>query len=82
MDGNSLGKLPKRVVENLNTVLTKQWGIDLIQSWNKKWIDLPSEISSILSQILCCEDEEIFIGESTSNNLYKLLYSICCKKTY
>ena len=82
LDGNSLGKLPKRVVENLNTVITKQWGIDLIQSWNKKWIDLPSEISSILSQILCCEDEEIFIGESTSNNLYKLLYSICCKKKH
>ena len=81
-DGNSLGKLPLTVIKNLNNVVQDEWGNDLIQSWNKKWINLPNEISTILSKILCCNNEEMFIGESTSNNLFKLLYSLCNKNLY
>ena len=81
-DGNSLGKLPLTVIKNLNNVVQDEWGNDLIQSWNKKWINLPNEISNILSNILCCNNEEMFIGESTSNNLFKLLYSLCNKNLY
>ena len=44
-DGNSLGKLPLTVIKNLNNVVQDEWGNDLIQSWNKKWINLPNEIS-------------------------------------
>jgi len=40
LDGNSLGPLPKATLAALTKTVERQWGGDLIQSWNGHgWID-------------------------------------------
>ena len=34
LDGNSLGVLPKATPDAMNDMLNRQWGQDLIRSWN------------------------------------------------
>lgn len=75
-DGNSLGPLSKNTADILNETIHNDWGKNLISSWNKKWINLPNEISTKISLILKCDDKEVYVGGSTSNNLYKILKSI------
>ena len=75
-DGNSLGMLSKKTKENLEKVVNKEWGEDLISSWNNSWINLPNKVSEKISKILNSNGTEIYVGGSTSLNLYKLLLSI------
>src|SRR6266511_3579796 len=41
LDGNSLGRLPRRSIERLRTVVEREWGSRLVRSWNERWMDLP-----------------------------------------
>ena len=41
MDGNSLGRLPRRSVERLERAVKKEWGQNLIRSWGQGWFDAP-----------------------------------------
>ena len=74
--GNSLGKLPLDTINNVNQTVEMDWGKDLISSWNRKWLSLENTISIKISNILKCNENEIYVGSSTSENLYKLLKSI------
>ena len=38
LDGNSLGRLPKRTVTVVNDFLSKEWGLKLVDGWSD-WID-------------------------------------------
>jgi kynureninase len=75
LDGNSLGRLPKKTVDVLRDVVENQWGNRLIRSWNEHWLDLPKRIATKLASIVGALPEEIFIGDSTSVNLYKLAFA-------
>ena len=35
LDGNSLGRLPKSVIERMKKAVEEEWGADLIRGWNK-----------------------------------------------
>ena len=76
LDGNSLGVLSKNIINDLNNTIKEDWGNNLISSWNEKWIELPNKVSKKIASILNCKDDEIYVGSSTSNNLYKLIKSI------
>ena len=76
MDGNSLGKLPKVAVQNLDQSIRKQWGERLIRSWNETWLELPLRIAKKYSQLLNTKKEEILIGESTSVRLYQIIHAL------
>lgn len=76
LDGNSLGLLSKNTFKNLNKTIKKDWGKNLISSWNKKWINLPKKVSKKIASIINSDEEEVYVGSSTSNNLYKLIKSI------
>ena len=76
LDGNSLGLLSKSTISNLNTTIREDWGNDLVSSWNKSWVNLPKNISRKIASIINSKEEEVYIGSSTSNNLYKLIKSI------
>ncbi|MDT0496454.1 hypothetical protein RM530_03620 [Algiphilus sp. W345] len=42
LDGNSLGALPKATAARLADVSRREWGQDLIGSWNRNgWVDIP-----------------------------------------
>ena len=75
-DGNSLGMLSKKTKETIEKVINKEWGDNLISSWNDSWIDLPNKVSEKISTILNSYENEVYVGGSTSLNLYKLLLSI------
>ncbi|MGB5385069.1 MAG: kynureninase [Lutimonas sp.] len=75
LDGNSLGKLPKATISHLQHVIKEEWGNRLIRSWNEKWIDLSKRNASKIAKIVGAREDEIFVGDSTSLNLYKLAYA-------
>ncbi len=75
LDGNSLGKLPKKTIEQTNNLVLNQWGKGLIRSWNNHWIDLPQKTAAKIAQIVGAQADEIFVGDSTSLNLYKLAFA-------
>ena len=76
LDGNSLGVLSKNIINDINNTIKEDWGNNLISSWNDKWIELPNKVSKKIASILNCSGNEVYVGSSTSNNLYKLIKSI------
>jgi kynureninase len=75
LDGNSLGKLPKATVTLQRNLVEEEWGKQLIQGWNNGWIDLSQKLASKLAQVIGADPDEVFVGDTTSLNLYKLLYA-------
>lgn len=75
LDGNSLGKLPKATIAASASLLENQWGNRLIRSWNEEWIDLSNVISKKIAKLVGAQPDEIFVGDTTSLNLYKLVYA-------
>lgn len=75
LDGNSLGKLPLKTIETTSNIVKNQWGNRLIRSWNEQWIDLSNEIAKKIALIVGAQPDEIFVGDTTSLNLYKLLFA-------
>jgi len=75
LDGNSLGKLPKRTIEMMANLVHEQWGKRLIRSWNENWIELAAKIAAKVAPVVGAGEDEIFVGDSTSVNLYKLAYA-------
>ena len=74
LDGNSLGALPKATSPHLFDVVERQWGEDLIASWNAHgWIDWPTRIAAKLAPIVGARPAELLIADSTSVCLFKLL---------
>ncbi|HKX91169.1 MAG TPA: kynureninase [Sphingomicrobium sp.] len=74
LDGNSLGALPAAAPQALREVVERQWGDDLISSWNTHgWIDWPKRIAAKLTPIVGACPSELLIADSTSVCLFKLL---------
>ena len=74
LDGNSLGALPKASPAALARTAERQWGDDLIASWNKHdWIDWPTRIAARIAPIVGAQPSELLIADSTSICLFKLL---------
>ena len=74
LDGNSLGALPVGAPDALANTAERQWGDDLIASWNKHgWIDWPATIAAKLAPIVGAKPNELLIADSTSVCQFKLL---------
>jgi len=74
LDGNSLGPLPTNAKARAKEVVEKQWGDDLITSWNKhSWINLPSIVGDKIGAIVGAEKGQIVSCDSISVNLFKAL---------
>lgn len=74
LDGNSLGALPKAAPTAIAETADRQWGEDLIGSWNKHgWIDWPTTVAAKLAPIVGAKPNELLIADSTSVCLFKLL---------
>lgn len=76
MDGNSLGRLPKRSFTELNNLISYQWGDQLIRSWNQNWINLPISIGEIIAHLIGAKPEQTIVSDSTSVNLFKLVCAV------
>ena len=74
LDGNSLGALPRATAARLADVITREWGADLIRSWNTNgWIDAPQRVGDKIAQLIGAAPGEVVAADSTSVNLFKLL---------
>ena len=75
-DGNSLGPLPKRTINTLETMIQKEWGDGLISSWNdENWINMPRELGNKIATLIGAKSGEVVVVDSTSVNLFKVLTS-------
>lgn len=73
LDGNSLGALPLAAVGAVQDAVERQWGGDLIASWNKhRWIGLPQKVGGKISRLIGANPDEVVAADSVSVNLFKL----------
>jgi kynureninase len=73
LDGNSLGALPASASARLANVIAREWGEDLIRSWNKNdWIGMPARLGARIAQLIGASADEVIVADSTSVNLFKL----------
>lgn len=72
LDGNSLGRLPKRTIELMRQAVEQGWGQRLIRVWNDGWINTPTELGAKIAQLVGAQADEIIVTDATSINLFKL----------
>ncbi|MEM1403082.1 MAG: kynureninase [Pseudomonadota bacterium] len=74
LDGNSLGPLTRASKTAIDRVVSKQWGDDLISSWNRHgWIDLPERVGEKIAPLIGAAPGQVLCVDSISINLFKLL---------
>jgi len=74
LDGNSLGALPITAREMAAEIIEKQWGQELVRSWNSNhWIDLPVIAGEKIAPLLGVAPGQVICCDSISVNLFKLL---------
>ena len=73
LDGNSLGALPRVAADAVRNAVDREWGDDLIASWNKHgWIGLPQMVGSKVARLVGAAADEVVAADSVSVNLFKL----------
>lgn len=72
MDGNSLGRLPKRTMARAREVMENEWGKRLVRGWGEGWMDAPTRLGGKIAQLLGAQSDEVLVADSTSVNFYKL----------
>lgn len=74
LDGNSLGALPRATPDIVDNLIRRQWGDDLIRSWNTHgWIDMPGRVGDGIARLIGVGTGEVVAADSTSVNLFKLV---------
>lgn len=76
LDGNSLGAMPRRVTARIGDVVEREWGHDLITSWNKAgWFDLPVTLGDRIGALIGAAPGQTVVTDTTSINIYKCLHA-------
>jgi len=72
LDGNSLGRLPKRTVEEVNSFLTDEWGHELVDGWSH-WIDQAQTAGDLVGEAaLGAAPGQVLVCDTVSVNFYQL----------
>ena len=72
LDGNSLGRMPKSVIERMKKAVEEEWGTDLIRGWNKGWWEAPTRVGEKIASLIGATEGQVVVGDQTSINLFKL----------
>jgi kynureninase len=74
LDGNSLGPLPKGAAARAASVITREWGQDLIKAWNTAdWISLPQRTGSRIAPLIGAPEGSVATGDTLSIKVYQAL---------
>ncbi|RLE24290.1 MAG: kynureninase [Actinobacteria bacterium] len=72
LDGNSLGRTPKRTVAALHRLVEQQWAGDLIDSWwEHDWLNLALNVGDELAPLLGALKGEVAVHESTTVSIFQ-----------
>ena len=72
LDGNSLGALPRATPGRVADMIEREWGRDLIASWNTAgWWDKPRTLGAKIAPLVGADPDEVIVGDGTSTNLFK-----------
>jgi kynureninase len=72
LDGNSLGRLPKKTAERLAHVIGDEWGRELVRGWDH-WLGEALRIGDLIAaDLVGARPGEVAVSDSTTVNLYKL----------
>jgi kynureninase len=78
LDGNSLGALPAAVGPVVADLVERQWGEQLITSWNANdWWRLPGRIGDRIGKLIGAAEGQVMCGDSTSVQLFQALTAAC-----
>ncbi|GAQ84552.1 kynureninase [Klebsormidium nitens] len=74
VDGNSLGRLPKRTMPVIQNRVEREWGEKLIRSWGScGWYETSTRVGGKIAQMVGARSNEVIACDSTSVNLFKLI---------
>ena len=74
LDGNSLGVMPKSAKARALDVVEREWGEDLITSWNKNgWFHLAEKLGDKVAGLIGAGPGEVMVCDGTGLNLYKVM---------
>jgi kynureninase len=72
LDGNSLGRLPKRTVDIVHRYLVEEWGSELVAGW-AHWIDEAQRVGDLIgASALGAAVGQVLAVDTTSVNFYQL----------
>lgn len=72
LDGNSLGRLPRRTQQLAEALVRTQWGQRLIRGWGDGWLQLGERLGAKVAALIGADADEVVVCDSTSVNLFKL----------
>jgi kynureninase len=78
LDGNSLGAMPAHVPAVLAEAVARQWGTDLIGSWNapNDWWGLPARIGDRIGAFAGAAPGQVTCGDSTTVQLFQAITAL------
>jgi kynureninase len=81
LDGNSLGALTISAEQRIQEVVHREWGVDLIRSWNvHEWVDYPRTIGDRIARFIGAANGETLVCDSTSVDLFKLAGAVSLQR--
>ena len=76
LDGNSLGPLPVAAAKRVATMMTEEWGEQLIRGWNTAgWMMQPRRIGDRIGRLIGAEQGSVTMGDTLSIKVYQALAS-------
>ena len=76
LDGNSLGRLPKKTVTDINDFMLNEWGNQLVNGW-ENWINEAQISGDLLGKnVLGAKKGEVLVCDTTSVNFYQLCSAV------
>ena len=83
LDGNSLGALPVAVGPTVADSIAREWGTDLIGSWNDNgWWTLPTRVGDRIGALVGAAPGQVVCGDSTTIQLFQAMVALARLKPH